>query len=435
MDKSDLIQKVRNDVMTWSNNRLFSKEHSIASKVSKEEKQYDHILYIPKEKGVPITLPGKGVERLEWESNTYSTGNIELSDHWLIYTMLNIGGENLTVGSFNIQNLLGLDEDFYERQHLVNYFSRASQMKIDIIGIQELGKSHKIGDTQKEGIDIISDILGLCNAKSDTCEYKLYYENIQGKNPTTTAIIYNSKKLSLTDGETKKREESGKKSKGATRAKISFKEKPDISFYFVSTHLVSKKSCELSTKFIFTNAFSKICNAKVRKQELERYISCLNTDIDVIIVGDFNTQKVDEIIKDVAITCKTGEKNLGGKRITTKMDKKKKYNLYMNKKTSKNVKVTRKYKKKTLKKKQNGGFIFSPKHVSKYINSYYPRGGQSNFPLSAYAKKMAVKYLNNQSGGKHKKTLNKNYIIKPKTNRKVSVNGILGKKIIKTCKK
>ena len=107
----------------------------------------------------------------------------------------------------------------------------------------------------------------------------------------------------------------------------------------------------------------------------------------------------------------------------------------MDKNTSKNVKVTRKYKKKTLKKKQNGGFIFSPKHVSKYINSYYPRGGQSYFPLSAYAKKMAVKYLNNQSGGMPKKTLNKNYIINPKTNRKVSVNGILGKKIIKTYKK
>ena len=126
-------------------------------------------------------------------------------------------------------------------------------MNIDIIGIQELGKSHKIDGNQREGIDIISDILKQSN--SDTCEYQLYYENIGGKNPTTTAIIYNSKKFLLTNGETKKREDSDRKPKGATRAQITFKENKGISFYFVSTHLVSKKSCELSKLIEFSTKF------------------------------------------------------------------------------------------------------------------------------------------------------------------------------------
>ena len=161
MNNKNLIQKVSNQIMTWSNNTLFSEEHSVASKVAKEEKKYDHILFIPKKKetGIPITSSAEGVQRLDWYSN-------QLSDHWLIYTELNIGGEKLTVGSFNIQNLLGLDKSLYTLQDLVDYFTRASQMNIDIIGIQELGKSHKIDGNQREGIDIISDILKQSN--SDT---------------------------------------------------------------------------------------------------------------------------------------------------------------------------------------------------------------------------------------------------------------------------
>ena len=117
MNNKNLIQKVSNQIMTWSNNTLFSEEHSVASKVAKEEKKYDHILFIPKKKetGIPITSSAEGVQRLDWYSN-------QLSDHWLIYTELNIGGEKLTVGSFNIQNLLGLDKSLYTLQDLVDYF-------------------------------------------------------------------------------------------------------------------------------------------------------------------------------------------------------------------------------------------------------------------------------------------------------------------------
>lgn len=321
------IQSVKNsNVPTWENNNLFKIEHRSVSMIAKDKKIYDHILYIPKTPG-SITIK-EDIKRLEWPNNK------PLSDHYLIYSKCNIEGEDFTIGSFNIQDLLGLrlkdkniydrNENFYDRKELLNFFIEVSNKNIDIIGMQELMKSFN----DIEGVSIISAILTSFNAEQkNDCEYTLYYENINGENPTSTAIIYNSKKLTLNNTDTVSRE--GERGKGATRAKFTSISNPSISFYFISVHLVSKKSCELSRKYIINNTYKsignnedKVCNQIVRKDELQKYISCINSYNNIFIVGDFNTGHI-EFIRDVESICNTTQ-HLGGKMIRKKKKKTKK---------------------------------------------------------------------------------------------------------------
>lgn len=301
---------------TWKNNKLFKSEHPIF-KFIKNEKIYDHILYIPKN-NITSNNTDNSINILDWINQK------ELSDHFLIYTTIGISGESITIGSFNMQNLFGLKKNMYEYDDLKNYFNLALVNNIDIIGIQELDKSN---------VNIINYII-------QDLSYNITYDI---SNNPLTAIIYNPTKINLNNINSIKRDDN--KSKGATYAKFTFNNNKNNSFLFISVHLLSK-NCEYrhysatNMRNILMNNQKKICNTSVRKKELQKYIC--NSEpkfLDKIIVGDFNTGKINSVIQ--GIECATN----GGRIIYNKKTKKIKQNNKIKK-----YKINKKYKTKKIKK-------------------------------------------------------------------------------------
>ena len=312
MQIKNFLKKIPNQIKpTWKNNKLFKLEHPMF-RFTKNEKIYDHILYITK--GNITNNNNNSINILNWDEK-------ELSDHFLIYTTIEIGGNSITIGSFNMQNLFGLKKNIYNNDDLTKYFNSALSKNIDIIGIQELDNSN---------VNIISNII-------KDLSYDISYDTC---NNSLTAIIYNPENIKLNKISSIKR--NNDKSKGATYAEFTFNE---ISFNFISVHLLSK-NCEYrdypitNMGNILINNKKKICNTSVRKKELQKYICNSNPNfIDTIIVGDFNTGKIDSIIQ--GIECVTN----GGRIIYNKKTKKIKQNNKIKK-----YKINKKYKTKKVKK-------------------------------------------------------------------------------------
>ena len=301
---------------TWKNNKLFKLEHPMF-RFTKNEKIYDHILYIS-ENNITNNNSNNSINILNWINEK------ELSDHFLIYTTIAISGESITIGSFNMQNLFGLNKNMYERDDLKEYFNLALNNNIDIIGIQELDNLN---------FYVISDII-------QDLSYNITYDI---SNNPLTGIIYNPTKINLNKINSIKRDDNN--SKGATYAEFTFNNNKNISFDFISVHLLSK-NCEFrdypmyNMRNILMNNKEKICNKSVRKKELQKYIC--NSEpkfLDKIIVGDFNTGKIESVIQ--GIECATN----GGRIIYNKKTKKIKQNNKIKK-----YKISKKYKTKKIKK-------------------------------------------------------------------------------------
>ena len=278
-------KKIKVNKASWYNNKLFKKEHPYSNYLKLNPQRYNKIFYI---NNTLYKYKNRPLNNLNWEKKQ----NVEkvLSDHYLVYTTIDIidgpdyiknlsnNNKKITIGSFNIQHLIGLSENIYDKNDLKSYFIRALNGKsIDFLGLQEL--------SNKYCIDNINSIL-LEIKKEKNINYKLYYNKITNKNAdtfssgTTTGIIYNNDKWKLDINNCGSIKRTIKYPKGAIYGLFILKEQPKVNFMFLNIHLIS----------FITNIKSYLKNFKsARNFELKKYISKLSNYDNLILVGDFNT--------------------------------------------------------------------------------------------------------------------------------------------------